>query len=234
MPTLHVLRVFVGADGTFGNPLGVFLSGTEVPAEKRPAVAADLGFSETVFVLDPGQGVVEIRTPTVQLPFAGHPLVGTGWLLHEVGQTVDALRPPAGVVPTWSDNGEQWIRGRAEWAPVMELRQYPRGAEVDTLTGVSDGCRCLGLARPVGRPGAIPGVRRGRRHRRGRGDRSGRGPAGHRTRPAGGDPTGAWFAVVGPARSGRYRRGRWHRGAGRGTRLPADRLTGGTPGEFEP
>ncbi len=139
MPTLHVLRVFVGADGTFGNPLGVFLSGTEVSAEKRPAVAADLGFSETVFVLDPGQGVVEIRTPTVQLPFAGHPLVGTGWLLHEVGQTVDALRPPAGVVPTWSDNGEQWIRGRAEWAPVMELRQYPRGAEVDTLTGVSDG-----------------------------------------------------------------------------------------------
>ncbi|HEY9472974.1 MAG TPA: PhzF family phenazine biosynthesis protein [Mycobacteriales bacterium] len=134
MSTLHVLRVFVGADGTFGNPLGVFLAGTEVPADRRPAVAADLGFSETVFVLDPADGVVEIHTPAVQLPFAGHPLVGAGWLLSEIGGPVDALRPPAGVVPTWSRDGEQWIRGRAEWAPPMELREYPRAAEVDALT----------------------------------------------------------------------------------------------------
>ena len=54
MATLHVLRVFADEAGEWGNPLGVFLDGAEVPVERRQEVAADLGFSETVFVDDRG------------------------------------------------------------------------------------------------------------------------------------------------------------------------------------
>ncbi len=50
MPGLHVLRVFTAPDGGGGNPLGVFLDGVAIPPERRQAVAAELGFSETVFV----------------------------------------------------------------------------------------------------------------------------------------------------------------------------------------
>ena len=46
MATLHVLRVFTGATGTHGNPLGVFLDGGDVPETRRQAVARDLGFAE--------------------------------------------------------------------------------------------------------------------------------------------------------------------------------------------
>ena len=137
--TLHVVRVFTGAGGDGGNALGVFIDGTEVPASARQVVAAELGFSETVFVDDVTTGAVRIFTPAAELPFAGHPLVGTSWLLRENGHDVDVLRPPAGDVPTWVDADDRvWVRGRAEWAPEMELRQFARADDIDALAGAPD------------------------------------------------------------------------------------------------
>ena len=144
MAKLHVLRVFVAPEGTGGNPLGVVLDGPAVPEGRRQAVAADLGFSETVFVDDPSAGAVRIFTPAAELPFAGHPLVGISWLLARERTAVAVLRPPAGEVPTFLDeDGVTWIRGRAEWAPEMALRQLAAPDEVDALTGAPDG---LGFA----------------------------------------------------------------------------------------
>ena len=134
----HLLRVFLGPDGTGGNPLGVLLDAGVVPAAERQAVAADLGYSETVFVEDRVSGALRIHTPTVELPLAGHPLVGTAWLLAHSGTPVDTLRPPAGDVPTWSDGELTWIRGRPEWATLYELRQLDSAAAVDAF-GVPGG-----------------------------------------------------------------------------------------------
>ncbi len=103
MSELHVLRVFCGEDGSGGNPLGVFLEGAEIPADERQRIAAELGFSETVFVDDAGRGEIRIFTPAVELPFAGHPVVGTAWLLARERGAVAALRPPAGEVPVRAD-----------------------------------------------------------------------------------------------------------------------------------
>jgi PhzF family phenazine biosynthesis protein len=67
---LHVLRVFCAADGSGGNPLGVFLDGGAVPEAERQSIATDLGFAETVFVDDAGRGELRIFTPGVELPLA--------------------------------------------------------------------------------------------------------------------------------------------------------------------
>jgi predicted PhzF superfamily epimerase YddE/YHI9 len=131
--TLHVLRVFCGADGSYGNPLGVFLDGPAVPSERRQGVAAVLGFSETVFVDDRVRGVVQIFTPAAEIPYAGHPSVGTSWLLAEEGTPVDTLRLEAGDVATWRDGDLTWIRGRAEWAPRFDLVELGSAEEVEAL-----------------------------------------------------------------------------------------------------
>src|SRR6476661_3666612 len=99
MPTLEVLRVFTGDDGAGGNLLGVFGAGHGLADDQLQAVAADLGYSETVFVADAARGELRIFTPAVELPLAGHPLVGTAWLLGEERSMPPELRPPAGVVP---------------------------------------------------------------------------------------------------------------------------------------
>jgi predicted PhzF superfamily epimerase YddE/YHI9 len=125
VPQLHVLRVFCDAEWGFGNPLGVFLDGAEVPEERRQDVAAELGFSETVFVDDAARGRMRIFTPGLELPFAGHPSVGTAWLLAKERQSVATLRPPAGEVEVRVEGGLTFVAARPEWGPdwkLVELR----------------------------------------------------------------------------------------------------------------
>ena len=133
MPDYHLLNVFTDETGAHGNPLGVFLDGSVVPPERRQAVATELGYSETVFVDDVELGVMRIHTPASELPLAGHPVVGTAWLIARERDSCEMLRPPAGEVPTWQDGDLRWVRARPEWAPRMELIELASPEEVDAL-----------------------------------------------------------------------------------------------------
>jgi predicted PhzF superfamily epimerase YddE/YHI9 len=132
---LHVLRVFIGPDGRGGNPLGVVADGAAVPPRDRQGEAARLGFSETVFVdtIDAAAGVASVRifTPAAELPFAGHPTVGTSWLLDRLGHAITGLRCPAGDVRTWSDDDRRWIRARAIWVHEFAIVRLDSVAAVD-------------------------------------------------------------------------------------------------------
>jgi predicted PhzF superfamily epimerase YddE/YHI9 len=128
---LHVLRVFAGPDGRGGNPLGVFLDGGRIPEAGRQAVATELGYSETVFVDDAAEGAIRIFTPGRELPFAGHPTVGTAWLFHETGAPATTLRPPAGDVPFRIDGERTWIRARAEWVHPIRIERLATAADVE-------------------------------------------------------------------------------------------------------
>jgi predicted PhzF superfamily epimerase YddE/YHI9 len=139
MPELHVLRVFVNEDGEWGNPLGVFLDGAAVPEGARQAVAAELGFSETVFVDDRAEGRVRIFTPGLELPFAGHPTVGTAWLLAREGVPVERLLVPAGEVAVRREEDTVHVAGRPEWAFEIEFEELPSPAAVRELDGPPPG-----------------------------------------------------------------------------------------------
>jgi predicted PhzF superfamily epimerase YddE/YHI9 len=131
MSRLHLLRVFCADDGSGGNPLGVFLDGDGVPPERRQAVAADLGLSEVVFVEDAERGEIRIFTPTDELDFAGHPAVGTAWLL----EGLEALRPPAGETAVSREGEVVYVAARPEWGPPHELMQLGSPDEVEALDG---------------------------------------------------------------------------------------------------
>jgi trans-2,3-dihydro-3-hydroxyanthranilate isomerase len=82
----YVLSVFT-RQGAGGNLLGVVTDVSGLPDVTMQSIATDLGFSETIFV-DWRQGglpVVRIFTPALELPFAGHPLVGAAWVLSVLG-----------------------------------------------------------------------------------------------------------------------------------------------------
>ena len=145
MAELHVLRVFCAEDGSGGNPLGAFLDGAEVPAERRQAIARELGFAETVFVDDRGSGELRIFTPETELPLAGHPLVGAAWLLRERGDEPGALRPPAGEAPIRFERELAFVAARPEWGPEFEFVEVETPAEVDELTGPPDGYGLVGV-----------------------------------------------------------------------------------------
>jgi predicted PhzF superfamily epimerase YddE/YHI9 len=125
------LRVFVGDDGRGGNALAVFVDGGAIAPEDRQATAAEIGYSETVFVDDADRGDVHIFTPAAELDFAGHPMVGTAWLLKDV----EVLRPPAGEVRVRREGEVTWVSGRPEWGPPYELEQLDSPADVDAHPG---------------------------------------------------------------------------------------------------
>jgi len=135
MAELHVVRVFCGDDGSWGNPLGVFVDGSAVPEAERQAVAADLGFSETVFVDDPERGEIRVFTPAVEIPFAGHPMVGTAWLLARERGEASVLRPPAGEVPVRVTDEWTYAAGHPDWTPAFEFVQLDSPADVEALEG---------------------------------------------------------------------------------------------------
>jgi predicted PhzF superfamily epimerase YddE/YHI9 len=129
---VDVVRVFTDTSGNFGNELGVI----SVPVGGREQqIAAELGFSETVFVDDIADAVATIRifTPTGELPFAGHPSVGAAWWLADRGTPVGALAEAAGSVAVRLEADVTWITGRAEWAPAFTFHAFDSPAEVDAL-----------------------------------------------------------------------------------------------------
>ena len=135
MPVLHVLHVFCDSEGRFGSPLGVVLDGPAIPPERRQPLAAELGFSETVYVDDPDSAQLQIFTPAAELAFAGHPLVGTAWLLsRHLSGPVTQLNPPAGPVPTWTSDDHVWIRAPLAAAPPWRLNHVADATSVDAMT----------------------------------------------------------------------------------------------------
>jgi trans-2,3-dihydro-3-hydroxyanthranilate isomerase len=85
----HILDVFTDRAFT-GNPLAVFPDAGGIPEAQMQRAAAEFNLSETVFVLPPERGGtrrVRIFTPRRELPFAGHPTVGTALLLAALGAT---------------------------------------------------------------------------------------------------------------------------------------------------
>ena len=136
MTMLHVLRVFIGPGGSGGNPLGVFVEGAAIAPERRQAVAHDLNFSETVFVdsIDDGVARIAIHTPSTELPFAGHPTVGTAWLLRNLDIDLRTLRCAAGDVAAWQGGEVTWIRARPEWVHgIPEPDWLASATAVDTV-----------------------------------------------------------------------------------------------------
>lgn len=95
-----------------GNPLAVFPDAVNLDPALMQPIAREFGFSETIFLL-PGDGEVHTRifTPTQEIPFAGHPLIGALVALHDEGAPEEVtLRTGVGPVPGRVVNGTASFR----------------------------------------------------------------------------------------------------------------------------
>lgn len=90
MRHIRFLQLDVFTSAPFGgNQLAVFFDATNITSEEMQAIAREMNFSESVFVIpatDP-QALARLRifTPQIELPFAGHPVIGTTFALAEAG-----------------------------------------------------------------------------------------------------------------------------------------------------
>jgi trans-2,3-dihydro-3-hydroxyanthranilate isomerase len=93
-----------------GNQLAVFTDARELPDELLQPLAREMNFSETVFVYVPeagGHARIRIFTPAAEIPFAGHPTLGTAFVLAAPLQLGEIrLETGAGVVPVALERDE--------------------------------------------------------------------------------------------------------------------------------
>ncbi|WP_137939637.1 PhzF family phenazine biosynthesis protein [Chitinivorax sp. B] len=119
----HLVNVF--AEQRFaGNQLAVFEDGTGLDDATLLAIAQQLNLSETTF-LYPADGAtagVRIFTPSGELPFAGHPTLGTAHIVRRLCSGGDHIRlsMPAGVIPVWA-TGDVWTlqANTPSWRPLQ-------------------------------------------------------------------------------------------------------------------
>lgn len=118
MRHLHYFLLDVFTDQPFGgNQLAVFTNGRGISGARMQQIARELNLSETVFVLPPKDPVndwrLRIFTPAREMPMAGHPTVGTAWLLAQeklVSGPVITLEEGVGpITVTYGDDGLIWM-----------------------------------------------------------------------------------------------------------------------------
>jgi trans-2,3-dihydro-3-hydroxyanthranilate isomerase len=114
MPTLHyrLVNVFTHSGGILtGNPLCVFEAAESLSTETMQALARQFNLSETTFILPSSRAnaTVRIFTPTYEMPFAGHPTLGTAFVCHalRLGGSELTLEMQAGIIPVKS-SGKRW------------------------------------------------------------------------------------------------------------------------------
>jgi trans-2,3-dihydro-3-hydroxyanthranilate isomerase len=128
-----------------GNQLAVFPEGATVPDELLQSLAREINYSETTFVYPPSDAAaaearVRIFTPATELPFAGHPVLGTAVVVGDrLGLDEVRLETGAGVVPLTLDRADDLRSGRMV-QPVPTVEDVPddeRRALLAALGGVA-------------------------------------------------------------------------------------------------
>jgi PhzF family phenazine biosynthesis protein len=120
-----------------GNPLCVFEDGRDLDDATMQALALQFNLSETTFVLPSARATARVRifTPTFEMPFAGHPTLGTAHVVRDLTRAGDAvtLEMRAGDIPV-SAQGDVWTLQAK--APTHRAPTASR-AELATMLGLA-------------------------------------------------------------------------------------------------
>jgi trans-2,3-dihydro-3-hydroxyanthranilate isomerase len=123
-----------------GNQVAVFTDAREIPEDKLQPIAREMNYSETVFVYKPeGDGNARIRifTPTAELPFAGHPTLGTAFVLSGPLQLDEIkLETGAGVIPVRLEREEGRIVFGRMAQPLPTVEPYDGEERLLEILGV--------------------------------------------------------------------------------------------------
>jgi trans-2,3-dihydro-3-hydroxyanthranilate isomerase len=123
-----------------GNQLAVFTDAREIPEDLLQPLALEIGFSETVFCYPAEAGAhvrLRIFTPSTELPFAGHPVLGTAFVLGGPLQLGEIrLETGVGTIPVLLEReGARIVFGRME-QPVPVVERFEHEAEALAALGV--------------------------------------------------------------------------------------------------
>jgi PhzF family phenazine biosynthesis protein len=135
----RIVNVFTRGAALSGNPLCVFEDGSALDEGTMQALARQFNLSETTFILPSTRATARVRifTPSYEMPFAGHPTLGTAHVVRALGGGGDALalEMTAGIIPV-SARADRWTLQAVE--PRSRAFEMTR-AELEEILGLRAG-----------------------------------------------------------------------------------------------
>lgn len=137
--TFYIVDVFAEQKYS-GNQLAVFRDAADLSTDEMQAIALEMHFSETTFILsdEPRDGGYDVRifTPAEELPFAGHPTLGTASIIRQeiIGQMVEqvVLKLQVGQIPVTFDDDILWMKQvEPEFGEKLEIGQIAPVLKLD-------------------------------------------------------------------------------------------------------
>ena len=140
MPQLayRIVNVFTRGTPLSGNPLAVFEDGSSLDDATLQALARQFNLSETTFILPSQRATARVRifTPSYEMPFAGHPTLGTAHVVRALrGGDSIALEMKAGIIPV-NAKGDRWTLQAVE--PRSRAFEMAR-SELEQILGLEAG-----------------------------------------------------------------------------------------------
>jgi trans-2,3-dihydro-3-hydroxyanthranilate isomerase len=135
----RIVNVFAREGRLTGNPLCVFEDGSSLDEATMQALALQFNLSETTFILPSDKATARVRifTPAYEMPFAGHPTLGTAHVVRSLRNAGDALtlEMKAGTIPVKAE-GDRWtLQAVAPRSRAMEIAR----AELEPILGLREG-----------------------------------------------------------------------------------------------
>lgn len=157
---MEFVQVDVFADSVYqGNSVAVFMDAAELTEMQMQTIAREMNLSETTFVQEVSDGSYRLRifTPATELPFAGHPTLGTAWTLRDRGLLTDdevTQTSPAGETRVTFEGEKVWFERPGRVNPDLADTSIDAIQKVAEAVGLEP--EDIGLeARELGRSGRL-------------------------------------------------------------------------------
>ncbi|HYC35814.1 MAG TPA: PhzF family phenazine biosynthesis protein [Usitatibacter sp.] len=137
--TFRIVNVFTRGGVLTGNPLCVFEDGAGLETATMLALARQFNLSETTFILPSETATARVRifTPSYEMPFAGHPTLGTAHVVRELKACGDSLslETHVGAIPVKA-SGDRWtLQAKAAKSRAVAMAR----SDLEPLLGLAPG-----------------------------------------------------------------------------------------------
>ncbi len=132
---MDTVKVFVNESGKFGNPVGIVVDENgSISFRERQDRAVNSGLSEIVFINDVSKNNISIFSPTEEIPFAGHAVIGAIYYLEKLKSSQICNISSMGTdIKVCHENNKIWVRAKLSKMPKWNFTQLSSRKEVEDI-----------------------------------------------------------------------------------------------------
>ncbi|MDD3648069.1 MAG: PhzF family phenazine biosynthesis protein [Candidatus Dojkabacteria bacterium] len=132
---MHIIKVFTNKEGNFGNPVGIIIDeNSEINKKNRQKICQESGYSEVVFIENIKNCEISIFSPTGEIPFAGHAVIGATALLDKLNnEKITIIRCHGNILKVRHDYNIIRVKADLMIMPEWNFKHLDSAEEIESI-----------------------------------------------------------------------------------------------------